>query len=133
MEILKNIRSIKVNSYSARSEIATAKHKVDQSTSNSIDESSLLSFDPNEKLKLDEQGCIILNSNLTSPRAIIEIPTKDYVDCLSENNRNRRDIPTVINDQDNEFDNNKLTNLDGITVNRNPTVDNKLANKKIMN
>ena len=33
-------------------------------------------------------------------------------------------------DQDNEFDNNKLTNLDSITVNRDPNLDNELSNKK---
>ena len=32
--------------------------------------------------------------------------------------------------QDNEFDNKKLTNLDSITVNRNPNLGNELANKK---
>ena len=36
----------------------------------------------------------------------------------------------MFNDQDNEFDNNKLTYLDSITVNRNPNFDNELANKK---
>ena len=36
----------------------------------------------------------------------------------------------MFNDQDNEFHNNKLTNLDSITVNRNPNLDNELANKK---
>ena len=33
-------------------------------------------------------------------------------------------------DQDNEFDNYKLTNLDSITVNRTPNSENELANKK---
>ena len=47
-------------------------------------ESSLLSIDPNEKLKLDEQDSIILNSFLTSPKTIIEKPTKTYVDHLHE-------------------------------------------------
>ena len=32
--------------------------------------------------------------------------------------------------QDNSFNHNKLTNLDGITVNRSPSSDNELANKK---
>ena len=36
----------------------------------------------------------------------------------------------MFNDQDNEFDNNKLTNLDSVTVNRNPTSDNEVSNKK---
>ena len=32
--------------------------------------------------------------------------------------------------QDNDFDNNKTTKLDSITVNRNPGLDNDLSNKK---
>ena len=35
----------------------------------------------------------------------------------------------VKNNQDNDFNDNKLTNIDSITVNRNPTSDNELANK----
>ena len=36
----------------------------------------------------------------------------------------------MFKDQDNEFDSNKLNNLDGITVKRNPSSDNELAKKK---
>ena len=36
----------------------------------------------------------------------------------------------VKNNQDNDFNDNKLTNIDSITVNRNPTSDNELTNKK---
>ena len=36
----------------------------------------------------------------------------------------------MFNDQDNEFDNKKVTNLDSVVVNRNPISDNELANKK---
>ena len=36
----------------------------------------------------------------------------------------------MFNDQDNEFDNNKVTNLDSVSVNTNPKVDNELSNKK---
>ena len=53
-----------------------------------------------------------------------------YIDGLHEIKRNRRDLSLVFNDQVNEFDKNKLTNLDSVTVNRNPTSDNELANKK---
>ena len=34
------------------------------------------------------------------------------------------------NNEDNDLNDNKLTNSDSITVNRNPTEDNELANKK---
>ena len=47
-----------------------------------------------------------------------------HIDSSHEINRNRRDLSSVFNDQDNEFDNNKLTKLDSVTVNRNPTSDN---------
>ena len=36
----------------------------------------------------------------------------------------------MYNDQDNEFNNNKLTNLDSVTFNRNPSSDDELSNKK---
>ena len=80
-------------------------------------------------MKLDEQDSIILNSALTSPRPIIEIPTKSYVDSLHEINRNRRGLSSVFKDQDNEFHNNKLTNLDSVTINGNPSSDNELSKK----
>ena len=35
------------------------------------------------------------------------VATKSYVDSLSENDRDRSDLSTVFNDQDNEFDKNK--------------------------
>ena len=34
------------------------------------------------------------------------------------------------NVQDNEFDNNKVTNLDSVTLNRNPASDNEASNKR---
>ena len=163
----------------------TAKLYVDKAISDSIDESSLLRLDTDEKLT---QDTIVLNSTLTSPKTIVELPTKNFVDNkfndpsiikntdhvdfnnnyldnvrmvtvtelphwpneltpkvyvdralsellsyvneLHEINRNKRDLSSVFNDQDNEFDNNKLTNLDSVTVNRNPNLDNELANKK---
>ena len=108
----------------------TAKDYVDHAISYSVDESSLLELHPNEKLKLSGQGSIVLNSTLTSPKTIIKIPTKSYVNSLHESCRNRRDLSSVINDQDKYFDNNKITNLDSVTVNRNPSSDNELANKK---
>ena len=38
----------------------------------------------------------------------------------------------MFNDQDNEFDLNKLTNLDSITVNRDPSSDSELSTKKFI-
>ena len=100
----------------------------------------MLRLDPDEKLDLDNQDSIILNSALTSPKKIIETPTKAYIDSLhEENERSRRDLGKdfheesnylVKNNQDNDFNDNKLLNLDSVTVNRNPTLDNELSNKK---
>ena len=39
-------------------------------------------------------------------------------------------MSTVFNDQDNEFEKSRLTNLKSITVNGNPTTDNEITNKK---
>ena len=69
-----------------------------------------------------------------------EVITKAYVDLFhQENERSRRDIgldfynesnDLVKNNQDNDLKDNKLTNLDSITVNRKPSSDNELASKK---
>ena len=158
---------------------------VDNAISDAIDVPSLLRLDPDEKMEHDS---IIPYSTLTSPKTILEIPTKNYVDNkfndpsiikntdhvdfndkrldnvrwtrvnempefpnglvpklyvenalrdivsyvngLHESSRNKRDLSSAFNDQDNDFDNIKLTNLDPITVNINPNLDNELANKK---
>ena len=94
-----------------------------------MDESSLFRLDPDEKSNIDEQSSIILNSTLTSPKMEIEKPSKSYADSSHEINTNKRDLSSVFNDQDKEFDNDKLTNLDSITVNRDPIVDNELSTK----
>ena len=100
----------------------TPKFYVDQAVSNSVYESSsLLGFELLEKLKFDEQDSTFPNSTLTSPKTILEVPTKAYVDYLSENDRSKRDLPTVCNDRDNEFGNNEVTVLDSIGVIRNCT------------
>ena len=115
-ENLDNLRFVKINSMPASGEHSTAKYYVDNAISYHLHEPSLLRLDPDEMLKLDEQDSIILTSALTTPRTIIEVPTKSYVDSLHEGSRNRRDLSSVLNDQDNEFDNNKLTSLESVSV-----------------
>ena len=66
----------------------TAKLCVD----NSIDESSLLRLDPDETLDLDNQDSITLNSALTEPKTLIEIPTKADIDSLHEENDDQEEI-----------------------------------------
>ena len=135
-----NARFIQVNQMPQIDSHLTAKLYVDNTISNSVDESSLLRLDSNEKLDLDNQDAIILNSTLTSPKTIIETPTKSYIDSLhEENERSRRNLglafyeesnELVKNNQDNDFNDNKLTNIDSITINRKPTLDSEVSNKK---
>ena len=89
------------------------------------------------------------NYNLTNINSITlkkqaendnEVITKAYVDQFhQENERSRRDLgidfydessDIVKNNQDNDFNNNKLTNINSITINNNPTDDNHVSNKK---
>ena len=183
-----NARFIQVNQLPQIDSHLTAKRYVDNAISDSIDESSLLRLHPYTISKLEERGYIPLDSSITTPRTILEIPIKENVDRkfndrsiiknsdhvdfndkdidnvgwikvnkmpafaehltpkiyvdnamqdiksaiinLHELNRNRKDLSLVFNDQDNVFDKNKLNNLDSVTVNRNPTSDNELSNKK---
>ena len=90
----------------------------------------MLRLDPDEKIKQDEQDSIVLSSNLTSPKTLIKLPTKTYVDSLHGSSRNRRDLSSVFNDQDNQFDNNKPANLDSVSVHRNSTSSDEPSNKK---
>ena len=96
---LNSVRFIKVNSMPTLEEQLTPKLYVDQAILDSVDESSLLKLDPDGKVRLDEQDSIVLNSTLTLPKTIIELPTKSYVDSLHENRRNRQDFSSEFNDQ----------------------------------
>ena len=114
----------------------TAKLYVDKS----IDESSLLRLDPDEKLDKDNQDSIVLNSTLTSTKTIIEIPTKSYIDSLhEENERSRRDLgidfydessDLVKNNITSDFDDNIISNVRSIQNNDNATSDDHAVNKK---
>ena len=89
------------------------------------------------------------NNNLTNIKSITlntqavndnEVITKAYVDQFhQEIERSRRYLgidfynesnELVKNNQDNYFNDNKLTNIDSIQVNRNPILDNEVSNKK---
>ena len=84
-----NVGWVKVNKWPKDAEHLTPKIYVD----NTIHESSLLRLHRDEKLNLDEQDCMLLDSILIPPNTIIEIPTKSYVDSLhGENERSRRDV-----------------------------------------
>ena len=90
----------------------------------------MLRSDFHEKVELNEQDSLFLNSNLTTTKTTLEIPTKCSVDSLHESSRTIRDLSKVFNEQEKEFDNNKLTNLDSISVNRDLSSDNEHCNKK---
>ena len=80
---------------------------------------------------------ITLNEPAENDNKVI---TKAYVDQFhQENERSRRDVglsfydessDLVKNNQDNDLNDNKLTKLDSITVNRYPTSGNELSNKQ---
>ena len=117
---LDNVRFVKVNSMPAVGEHLTAKYYVDNAISKAIDESSLLRFDPDEKL---EQDSIILNSTLTSPKTILEIPTKNYVDSKFND-------PSIIKNTDHvDFNDKILDNVHSIKVNYYPTLNEQLTPK----
>ena len=135
-----------------------------------MENSSLLRLDPDEKLNLDEQNFILLNSISTTPKTMIEVPTKNYVDNLfidpsiMKNNAhidlkdrkitNARFIQVdqlpqidshltaklyvdhlvdesslVRNNQDNNFGNSNLTNIYSITLNKQAKNDNEVITK----
>ena len=77
----------------------TAKCYVDQAISNSVDESLLLRLDLLEKLKLDEQASIIVNSIYYHRRR----QQQSCVDSSSGNNKIRREMSTAKIDQDTDF------------------------------
>ena len=126
---LDNVRFDKVNSMPEVGEHSTAKKYVENASSYKKNEISVLRQDLNEQLELNEQGSIVLNSNLISPKTIIDSPIKSDVCSFYEGNGKRCDLSSVFNDQDNEFDNIKLATLDGLSVKRNPSSDNELSNK----
>ena len=131
-----NARFIQVNRLHQSESHLTAKLYVD----NSIDETSLV-----RNNKDNDFG----NYNLTKINSITlnkqgenddEVNTKAYVDQFhQENERSRRDLgidfyaessDLVKNNQDSDFNDNKLTNINSITINNNPPDDNHTINKK---
>ena len=131
-----NARFIQVNQLPQIDSHLTAKIYVD----NAIDETSVVR---------NNQDNDFVNYNLTNINSITlnkqavndnDVSTNAYVDQFhQENERSRRDVgldfynesnDLVKNNQDNDFNDNKLTNIDSITINRNPTLDNQVSNKK---
>ena len=131
-----NARFIQVNQLPQIDSHLTAKLYVD----NSIDESSLVRNNKDNDFgnyNLTNINSITLNKQAENDNEVI---TKPYVDQFhQENERSRRDLgidfynesnDLVRNNQNNNLNDNKITNVDSITINRNPTSDNEVSNKK---
>ena len=104
---------------------------------NAIDETSLIRNNKDNDFgnyNLTNINSITLNKQAENDDEVI---TKAYVDQFrQENERNRRDLginfygesnDLVKNNQVNDFNDNKLTNLDGVSVDRNPALDSELV------
>ena len=131
-----NARFIQVNQLPQIDSHLTAKLYVD----NAIDEPSLVrnnQDNDSDNYNLTNINSITLNKQAENDNEVI---TKAYVDQFhQENERSRRDVgldfynqsnDLVKNNQDNNLNDNKLTNIDSVQVNRNPNYDNELTNKK---
>ena len=131
-----NCRFFSVNQLPQIDSHLTAKLYVD----NSIDESSLVRNNRDNDFgnyNLTNINSITLNKPAENDNEVI---TKAYVDQFhQENERSRRDVgldfynessDIVKNNQDNDLKDNKLINLDSISVNRKHSSDNELASKK---
>ena len=117
---ISNARFIQVNQLPQIDSHLTAKLYVDNAISDGVNESSLLRLDPDEKLKQDS---IILNSTLSTPETIIELPTKNYVD-------EKFNDPSIIKNTNHvDFNNKEIDNVHSIKVNSFPTLGKHLTPK----
>ena len=134
-----NARFIQVNHWAQIDSHLTAKLYVDTA----IDEPSLVrNIQDNDfnNYNLTNINSITPNTQAVNDNQVI---TKAYVAQFhQENERSRRDLSIdfydessdlVKKNQDNDFNDNELTNIDFITVNRIPTSDNEVTNKKFVN
>ena len=130
-----NARFIQVTQLPQIDSHLTAKLYVD----NSIDEPSLVRN--NQDNEFSNNSLTNINSITLNTRAVNDnqVITKAYVDQFhQENERSRRDLcfdfydessDLVKNNQNNDLDDKKLTNLDSIKINRDPTSDNEVSTK----
>ena len=131
-----NARFIQVNQWPQTDSHLTAKLYVYIE----IDQSSLYRNNQDKDFNnynLTNINSITLNKQAENDNEVI---TKAYVDQFrQENEISRRDVgfgfydesaDLVKNNQDNDLKDNKLTNINSITINNNPTDDNHVSNKK---
>ena len=105
-----------------------------------VDESSLVRN--NQDNIFNNNNLTNINSNTLNTQAVNDnqVITKAYVDQFhQENERSRRDVgldfydesnDLVKDNQDNDLNDNKLTNINSITINNSPTDDKHVSNKK---
>ena len=131
-----NARFIQVNQWPQIDSHLTAKLYVDTE----IDQSSLVRNNQDNDFgnyNLTNINSITLNKQAENDNEVI---TKAYVDQFhQEKKRSRRDVgldfydessDLVKNNQDNDLNEKKSTNINSIIINRNPTSDNDVSNKK---
>ena len=131
-----NARFIQVNQWPQIDSHLTPRLYVD----NAVDESSLVRSNQDNDFNnnnLTNINSITLNKQAENDNEVI---TKAYADQFhNDNERNRRDVglsfyneevDLVKNNQGNDLNDNKLTNINSITINNNPTDDNHVSNKK---
>ena len=133
---LTNARFVQVIQLPKTDSHSTAKLYVD----NAIGEESLVRN--NQGNDFNNINLTNINSNTLNTQAVNDnqVKTKASVDQFhQENERSRRDlglslfneeVDLVKNNQNNDLFDKKLTNINYITLNRNPSLDNELANKK---
>ena len=131
-----NARFIQVNQWPQIDSHLTPRLYLD----NAIDESSLVRNNKDNDFSsytLTNINSITLNKQTENDNEVI---TKAYVDQFhNDNERNRRDsglsffneeVDLVKNNQDIDFNDNKLININSITINNDRTDDNHVGNKK---
>ena len=131
-----NARFIQVNQWPQIDSHLTPRLYVE----NAVDEPSLVRN--NKHNDFNNNSLTNINNSTLNKQAENdnEVITKAYVDQFHDDNeRNRTDVglsfyneevDLVKNNQDNDFNENKLTNINSITINNNPTDDNHVSNKK---
>ena len=131
-----NARFIQVNQWPQIDSHLTPKLNVD----NAIDESNLVRNNKNNDF--GNYNLTNINSITLSTQAVNdnEVITKAYVHQFhQENERSRQNLGIdfyngssniVKSNKDNDFNDNKLTNVNSITINNNPTDNNHVSNKK---
>ena len=122
-ENLYNVDYIKVNSFPNHEEHLTPKYYVDNAVIYSVNASSFLRLDPNEKLKLDARGYKLLSSTLTSPKTIAELLSKSYIDYKFDNRSIIKNTAHV------DFNDKSLHNVRFVKVNSMPGVEEHLVAK----